>query len=92
MATSLYRLTFDATLAQGATPDDLLAPVIAEVDSLTLVEAGSAKRLPGGIVSVRVDYWGLNPNEAQRTAEEAVSHSTLGTAALSFDSAQVRAL
>lgn len=88
----LTRLTFDATPAQGSTPDDLLAPVVAEADRLTIVERASARPVGAGLVNVRVDYWSLNMSEARRTAEESVSHATLGTAALSFDTARVRAL
>ncbi len=86
----LYRLSLNATRAAGMTPDDVLAPVVQAVDALTIVHAASAVPVSADIVSVRVDYWGLNVHEAGRTAAEGAT--SLGTVATGVDSVTTAAL
>lgn len=87
----LYTATTDVTIGTGAKPVDALAVLIQAIDSLTIVETSDACQVGGGIVSLKVKFWGLNNNEAQATAQNAYrALQTSGGTVRSVDPVVVR--
>lgn len=65
-----YTASVDVTPAATTTPDDALAVAVQAVNALTVVESSSALRVGGGIVNLRLKFYGLNDNEARETVRQ----------------------
>lgn len=63
-----YRAEIIADVPTGWTCDDVLARAVQAVDAVTIVDDCNVVRVPGELISIRIDYQGLNDHEALRTA------------------------